>query len=190
MSRGRAFAVEMHIKANLKIHLAVFLTQLNATFRLKVVITFPMKRVQRLRMTPVSQIIKLLASSFFMIVSISALSPSAVAQAADSAFQPGLYSIRSIGPAGSTQPPSNLCIQRANTLLQLVHRQVSGCKITSSKTSANKTTITYSCPNNEWGRTELRKESSILYQMDTQGIKDKAPFSYRLEVRRSGACNR
>jgi hypothetical protein len=49
-------------------------------------------------------------------------------------------------------------------------------------------TVHYTCPASGYGHTVLKLETPRLAQIDTQGIVEGSPFSYRLQARRIGAC--
>ena len=50
-------------------------------------------------------------------------------------------------------------------------------------------TVHYTCPANGFGRTSVRVETPRLAKIDTQGIMGNAPFAYRAEARKVGACS-
>ena len=49
-------------------------------------------------------------------------------------------------------------------------------------------TVQYSCSGRGFGHTHLRVETPRLVRIDTQGLKNGRPFSYRLEAKRVGIC--
>ncbi len=49
-------------------------------------------------------------------------------------------------------------------------------------------TVQYTCRGNGYGRTSIRRESETLVQIEGQGVAGGAPFQFRAEARRTGAC--
>ena len=85
-------------------------------------------------------------------------------------------------------PVRNLCLGDARLLLQLRHERAQ-CSRYVIEDEARSVTIHYTCPGAGHGRTTIRKETSRLVQIDTQGIANGAPFSIAYEARRIGPCN-
>ena len=54
--------------------------------------------------------------------------------------------------------------------------------------AAGEVTVQYSCPGDGYGRTNIRRESGSLVQIESQGIADGRPFQFTAEARRTGAC--
>ena len=48
--------------------------------------------------------------------------------------------------------------------------------------------VQYTCRGKGYGRTQIRRESNRLVQIDSQGIADGLPFSFSAEARRVGDC--
>lgn len=85
-------------------------------------------------------------------------------------------------------PVRNLCLGDARLLLQLRHERAQ-CSRYIVEDGPRSVTVHYTCPGAGHGRTTIRKETSRLVQIDTQGIANGAPFSIAYEARRVGACN-
>ena len=102
-------------------------------------------------------------------------------------LEPGLWQLRDLSNANATQ--QSICVADAVALIQLRHRNAP-CSRTVISDNAKGATVHYTCPANGYGRTEVRVETPRLAQIDTQGIADNAPFSYRAEARRIGVCGR
>ena len=49
-------------------------------------------------------------------------------------------------------------------------------------------TVQYTCPGRGFGHTSIRVETPRLARIDTQGLVDGRPFSYRVEARKVGTC--
>lgn len=102
-----------------------------------------------------------------------------------SRLEPGLWQLRDLDDAGA--PAQSICVADPNMLMQVQHRN-SPCSRMVLSNDAKGATVHYTCPANGFGRTTLRVETPRLAKIDTQGISDNAPFAYRLEARRTGAC--
>jgi hypothetical protein len=55
-------------------------------------------------------------------------------------------------------------------------------------TDLHSVTVSYSCPGMGRGQTILRVETPRLVQIDSQGLHNGTPFSFRAEARRTGPC--
>ena len=86
---------------------------------------------------------------------------------------------------GST--PRNICVRSGQELIQLRHRE-SGCNRFVVEDGKSEVTVQYTCRGNGYGRTNIRRESAGLVQIDSQGIADGRPFQFSAEARRTGAC--
>jgi hypothetical protein len=87
----------------------------------------------------------------------------------------------------SAGQPRSICLGDPAVLIQLEHEGVS-CEreiLSSGKSGA---TVQYSCPGRGFGHTSVRIETPRLARIDTQGLVDGRPFSYRAEARKVGAC--
>lgn len=119
-----------------------------------------------------------------LIVAAMAAAPPPAPSALDT-LQPGMWRIRLLGVKET--PPLLLCVADPAALVQLRHRAATCSRMVISN-AARETTVHYSCPGAGWGRTSLRVESAVQAAIDTQGIADNAPFAFRAEARRTGAC--
>ncbi len=81
----------------------------------------------------------------------------------------------------------SMCVSDARSLIQLRHAR-GGCSRFVIEDGGQSVTVHYSCPGAGHGRTTIRRETSRLVQIDTQGVADGAPFSLALEARRTGVC--
>jgi hypothetical protein len=81
----------------------------------------------------------------------------------------------------------SICLGSPKLLLQIEHRgkPCSHLLVSQDERSA---TVHYTCPASGYGQTLLKLETPRLAQIDTQGIVEGRPFSYRLQARRIGAC--
>jgi hypothetical protein len=88
----------------------------------------------------------------------------------------------------SAGEPRSICLAAdPAALIQLEHEGVS-CKQEVVSSDRGGATIQYSCPGRGFGHTRIRVETPRLARVDTQGLIDGRPFSYRAEARKVGAC--
>jgi hypothetical protein len=84
-------------------------------------------------------------------------------------------------------PDRKICVRTGAELIQLRHRET-GCNQFVVEDGAARVTVQYTCPGNGYGRTSIRRETSTLVQLETQGIHDGTPFQFLAEARRTGTC--
>lgn len=126
---------------------------------------------------------------FAATAALLAAGAASAASPAQDLIEPGIYRITPVDPdSRASEKPRTLCVADANALLRLRHGNAPGCRDQFVQPGRNSVIVTYSCSADGWGRTELRREISGLYQLDTQGIAGKQPFAMRAEVRRLGDC--
>lgn len=80
-----------------------------------------------------------------------------------------------------------ICVKSGSEVIQLMHRE-SGCSQFVVEDGAARVTVQYTCPGNGYGRTSIRRETSALVQLESQGIHDGMPFQLTAEARRTGTC--
>lgn len=80
-----------------------------------------------------------------------------------------------------------VCVRTGRELIQLRHKD-SGCNRFVVEDEARDVTVQYTCRGNGYGRTHIRKESSGLVQIDSQGIAGGKPFQFTAEARQTGSC--
>lgn len=80
-----------------------------------------------------------------------------------------------------------ICVRTGEELIQLRHSE-RGCSRFVVEDGVNKVTVQYTCPGNGYGRTNIRKESGGLVQLESQGIASGLPFQFAAEARRTGPC--
>ena len=83
--------------------------------------------------------------------------------------------------------PRRICLRSGRELIQLRHRQP-GCSRYVVEDAAGEVTVQYSCLGDGYGRTNIRRESGSLVQIESQGIAAGRPFQFTAEARRTGAC--
>lgn len=80
-----------------------------------------------------------------------------------------------------------VCLRNGRELIQLRHPQA-GCKRFIVEDNADRVTVQYTCQGHGYGRTEIRRESPGIAQIESQGVVDGLPFQFSAEARRIGAC--
>ena len=88
---------------------------------------------------------------------------------------------------GSDEPLTKICLGNPDALIQIRHSGLA-CEQYIVRTSANSVTVSYTCKGQGQGLTTIRKESSRIVHIQSQGIRDNAPFSFAVEGRRIGPC--
>lgn len=81
-----------------------------------------------------------------------------------------------------------LCVRSGREFIQLRHND-SGCNRFVVDDSAQEVTVQYTCRGNGYGRTNIRKETAGLVQIDSQGIAEGKPFQFSAEARRTAMCD-
>ena len=100
-------------------------------------------------------------------------------------LEPGLWQLRNL--EDNRVATQSICVADPAILMQVQHRN-SPCSRLVIENDATGATVHYTCPAGGFGRTSLRVETPRLAKIDTQGISGNAPFAYRAEARRVGAC--
>lgn len=98
----------------------------------------------------------------------------------------GNWQLRTRGVNGEIQ---SICLDDARKLIQLRHPAEKCAKVIVDDTQTE-VTVQYTCPGRGYGRTHIRRESSRLAQIDSQGIANGLPFAFTAEARRVGDCQR
>ncbi|PNU02054.1 hypothetical protein [Novosphingobium guangzhouense] len=81
----------------------------------------------------------------------------------------------------------NICLDNGRRLIQLRHPGVP-CSSVVVEDKADQVTVQYTCRGQGYGRTQIRRESDALVQINSQGIVDGLPFAFSAEARRTGEC--
>lgn len=85
-------------------------------------------------------------------------------------------------------PPRAICLGDPARLIQLGHPGKMGCNRVILDDTPGHVTVQYSCRRSGYGRTSIRRETTSLVQIDSQGVADGRPFQFSAEARRTGAC--
>lgn len=80
-----------------------------------------------------------------------------------------------------------VCVRSGEELIQLKHREA-GCSRFVVADDASRVTVQYTCAGNGYGRTDIRKETNALVQVESRGIASGLPFQVAAEARRTGSC--
>lgn len=102
-------------------------------------------------------------------------------------LQRGLWNLRPV--AGTTKPAaiSQLCLGNPARLAQIQHGDAM-CERSIITSTPTQVTIRYDCEGQGWGMTTIRRETAGLIQIDSQGIRNGAPFNFSVEGRRTAGC--
>ena len=84
-------------------------------------------------------------------------------------------------------PDRKICLRSGQELIQLRHPE-GGCNQFVIEDAEAKVTVQYTCPNNGFGRTNIRRETGGLVQLESQGIAGGLPFQLTAEARHTGRC--
>lgn len=80
-----------------------------------------------------------------------------------------------------------ICLTNGSRLIQLRHPGPQ-CNQVIVQSGAAAVTVQYTCPGLGYGRTTIRRETSRLVQVQSQGIASGLPFEVGAEARRIGDC--
>lgn len=96
----------------------------------------------------------------------------------------GRWELRARDAGSQTE---RICVNTGRRLIQLRHPD-SACERLVVQDSPSEVTVQYTCRGQGYGRTHIRKETSRLVQIDSQGIANGLPFEFSAEARRVGDC--
>lgn len=121
------------------------------------------------------------------IILIAAAPQGGARLAALALLQPGQWELRDLDNREAA--PRMMCVSDPNALIQMRHQGAPCSRLVIANEQAG-ATVHYTCPAGGFGRTSLRVETPRLATIDSQGIAENAPFAFRYEARRVGACRR
>jgi len=98
-------------------------------------------------------------------------------------LQSGGWDVQVRGEDGAKR----VCLRTGRELIQIRH-QGKQCSRVVVDDEASLVTVQYSCKGDGYGRTTIRKETTQLVQINSQGIEDGLPFHFNAEARRVGGC--
>jgi hypothetical protein len=96
----------------------------------------------------------------------------------------GQWSLRAVG---AEAPLTKICLGNPEMLTQIQHAGVA-CERYVVRSTVNMVTVSYTCKGQGQGLTTIRKESNRIIHIQSQGIRNNAPFSFAVEGRRTGPC--
>jgi hypothetical protein len=99
----------------------------------------------------------------------------------------GMWQFRAVGGGPTGSAIGKLCVGNVTKLAQIQH-STNDCTQLVLRSSPTSVTISYNCKGAGQGITTIRKESSKLIHIDSQGIKNNSPFAFSVEARMAGAC--
>ena len=84
--------------------------------------------------------------------------------------------------------PQQICVPGGRQLIQLRHPGAQ-CSSFVIEDTASQVVVQYTCAGRGYGRTQIRRETNRLVQIDSQGVVDGYPFDVSAEARRVGPCS-
>ncbi|MDO7842576.1 DUF3617 domain-containing protein [Sphingomonas immobilis] len=120
-----------------------------------------------------------------LIGALTAAAPASAPLVALSRIEPGLYQLKEVG---SSAPPKSLCIANAAVLIQLEHPDANCSRFVIDDTP-DSATVHYTCPGSGHGRTVVKIATPRSFDLETQGIVNRAPFDIDMQGRRVGDCD-
>lgn len=126
-------------------------------------------------------------------MTIAALAAPIVALAAPGMAQASLAMLGDLNKGGwevryrGGTAAKKICVRTGREFIQLRHRS-GDCNRFVVEDGKNQVTVQYTCRGNGYGRTNIRKESPSLIQIESQGIANGKPFQFSAEARRAGRC--
>ncbi len=99
----------------------------------------------------------------------------------------GMWQFRAVGGGATGTAVNRICVGDATKLAQVQHAALN-CEHYVVRSSPNSLTISYSCRGQGQGLTVIRKETSKLIHIESQGIRNNSPFSFAVEARNIGPC--
>ena len=100
------------------------------------------------------------------------------------ALERGRWTVRDLDSGQSRAP---VCLGNGVQFVQPEH-DGPACPQEIVENGQTTATVQYSCSGRGFGHTHLRVETPRSIRIDTQGLKNGRPFSYRLEAKRVGIC--
>jgi len=96
----------------------------------------------------------------------------------------GNWQLRS---TGGSVPTAKTCLGISQNLTQIQHSGLA-CEQYVLRSSPDSLTVSYTCAGHGQGLTIIRKETNRIIHIQSQGIRNNAPFSFSAEGRRTGPC--
>ncbi len=126
---------------------------------------------------------KLMALGLFAVVGAMPLAAQSDGLAMLSGLAKGEWTVK---PRDGS-PSRRICVRSGRELIQLRHTQ-NDCSRFVVEDGASEVSVQYTCPGDGYGRTNIRRETASLVQVESQGIVGGLPFQVTAEARRTGTC--
>ena len=123
------------------------------------------------------------------ILALAILTPVVAAAAAPSALEKVAGGMWEISGAPGVQAPVRQCVPDVTALAQFEHRS-RNCARSVTSDHGNSAVINYRCGDGAFGQSQLDVITPRSLRISTQGISDQLPFSYVLQARRVGDCEK
>ena len=98
-------------------------------------------------------------------------------------LEPGLWELKQRDGGGTER----VCLRDARRLIQMRHAALN-CERTIVDDEIGEVVVQYTCRGHGYGLTRIRRETTRLIQVESQGVSDGLPFVFDAEGRRIGAC--
>ncbi len=99
----------------------------------------------------------------------------------------GMWQFRAVGGGATGTEVTRMCVGDITKLAQVQHQGLN-CQHYVVRSGPTSITISYSCRGQGQGLTVIRKETSKLVHIESQGIRNNSPFSFAVEARNTGPC--
>lgn len=96
----------------------------------------------------------------------------------------GKWELRTREQGGQT---TTICLPNGRRLIQLRHPDAA-CDRLVIEDRPDQVAVQYTCRGQGYGLTRIRRETSQLVQIESQGIAQGLPFDFTAEARRVGSC--
>jgi hypothetical protein len=116
---------------------------------------------------------------------VPAFAVATISVGAQKKLEAGRWQVRELDGAVAA---TSVCLGDPAQLVRFEHRGLPGCSSQILASGEEVATIQYSCRGRGYGHSSVRVETPRAVRIDTQGLSNGQPFSYRLEARRLGAC--
>ncbi len=124
------------------------------------------------------------AALFVAFVSAHGKAEAPASLAAFDLLQPGQWEFKSTQDSAANR---SLCLRDTKAMLQLKHF-AQNCSQFVISNGPRAATVHYQCNAAGHGQTNVRVETPRLVQLQSQGLSNRAPFSFSAEGRRVGDC--
>ena len=98
------------------------------------------------------------------------------------ALEPGKWIVKT-----ADGPERAICLGDPVQLVRLAHPD-GDCRLEAPASDGGAHVVQYRCPGHGYGHTRLRIETPRVASIETQGLSDGRPFSYRAVARKVGSC--